>query len=433
MRRLLVRLFIFVVLLSLPMILTIDMFLAWPFDFPEVFERFAKGGCALVAEDLAGTAPSQRQDKIERYQAILGFPIKIHQHTPIPKDATIRLAAGRQVAHFYNEIGEDLFAVPMEKGEGWISFGPVIPAQHVGIVKRLCVYGTMTLVYVLIIWVLLWPIIKQHRALEQAALKIADSDWSSRIGEKKVPDMKPLARAFNLMAGKTERIIASQRMLLRSVSHELRTPLARLRFGIELFAQQNDPDERRDHIDNLNVDLEEMDTLIDELLSYARFEDQDGPQSEATLVLPDVLSSISTTELGVRPTEITVVQTDRLREMTRVVTLDEADFQRAQANLIRNALRYARSKVLLDAWFTGDVLHIAVDDDGTGIPDSLREKIFEPFVKLPLTGSKHGPKGTGLGLAIVKQAVERNRGQVQVSPSSLGGSRFETEWPIKGS
>ncbi len=430
MKRLLARLAIFVVLLSLPLVLIIDMFLAWPFDYPEVFERFAKGGCAMVADELAGTDPAQRQHKIDRYQAILGFPIEIHREIPIPRDAAVRLAAGRRVAHYYNEYDEDLFAVPLDGEGGWISFGPVIPAQHVGVVKRLIVYGTMALVYALIIWLLIWPIIRQHRAVEHAALKIADSDWSSRIVEKKVPDMKPLARAFNLMADKTERIIASQRMLIKSVSHELRTPLARLRFGIELFAEKNDPDERRDHMDNLTVDLEEMGTLIDELLSYTRFEDQDAPQSPATLEVPIVLSSISSAELGARPTDVTVDQTDRLRQMTRVVTLDEAAFQRAQANLIRNALTHARSEVLLDAWITGETLHVTVDDDGAGIPGSLKEKIFEPFVKLPPAGSKHCPKGTGLGLAIVKQAVERHGGQVRVSQSPLGGPRFETEWPI---
>ncbi len=429
MKRLLVRLVTFVILLSLPLVLIIEYYLAWPLDDPDAYERVVKGGFTIVADELARTEPAQRQSLIDRYQALFSFPIKIHREMPIPKSAAVRLAEGRRVAHYYKGYWEDYFAVPLKGTEDWVSFGPVLPAAHVGVVKRLIVYGPIAMVYALIIWLLLWPVIKQHRALEQAALRIADSDWTSRVGEKTVPDMKRLARAFNLMAGKTERIIASQRMLLKSVSHELRTPLARLRFGIELFAEKNDPDERRDHMDNLSVDMEEMETLIDELLSYTRFEDQDAPKSLATLTVPDVLFSISSAELGVRPADVTVVQTDRLRQMARVVTLDEAAFQRAQANLVRNALTHARSKVLLDAWFKGDVLHVTVDDDGPGILDTLREKIFEPFVKLPPTGSKHTPKGTGLGLAIVKQAVERHGGQVRVSSSPLGGSRFETEWP----
>ncbi|MCP4606407.1 MAG: hypothetical protein GY847_38850 [Proteobacteria bacterium] len=430
MKRLLIRLVAFVIILSLPLIWEIEFALQWPFNIRELFERVGSGGCSIVVKQLSEARGARRERLRKQYEDDFGFPITIYKDEPIPRSAAERMVDGRQIAHYWNENYEDYLAAPLEGRKEWVSFGPIFEARYVGYIKRFMVYGPILIIYALATWLLIWPIVRQHRRLEHAATKIAAYDWKSRVKTKYVPDMKPLARAFNQMANKTERVIASQRMLLKSVSHELRTPIARLRFGLELFMEKDDRDSRQKHIENLEIDVIEMDSLIDELLTYARFEDQNSPVSRTTLVVPDVLQLISNSELAVRKTRIALEQTERLSKMFEVVYLDAEAFKRAIANLIRNAINHAKSKVLLDAWIVDNTLNVTVDDDGAGISEEMREKVFEPFVKLS-DQSGGASKGTGLGLAIVKQAVEQHVGDISVSSSPLGGSRFETRWPLE--
>ncbi len=428
MKRLLIRLVLFIIVLSLPLIWEIEMALQWPIDIHELFEKVGDGGCSIVVEKISESHGARREALRKRYEDTFGFPITIHDQEPMPENAAQRIATGRRIAHYWNEEYEDFIAASLDGG-GWVSFGPILEVRYVGFLKRIIVYGPILLLYTLAAWLLIWPIVRQHRELALAAARIADYEWKSRVKERSVPDMRLLARAFNQMAEKTERVVASQRMLLKSVSHELRTPLARLRFGVELFSEKEDRGAREDHIRNLAIDLSEMDDLIDELLTYAKFERKDSPSSPTPLVVSDILQSISGSEQRVQKTHRHVELSDRLIGMSQSVNLDKDAFWRASANLVRNALNHAESIVLLDAWVADDGLHVTVDDDGAGIPTEMRDKVFEPFVKLD--DEKRGArKGSGLGLAIVKQAVERQGGEVKISSSSLGGARLEMVWPL---
>ncbi len=428
MKRLLIRLVLFIIVLSLPLIWEIEMALQWPIDIHGLFERVGYGGCSIVVDQMSKLEGERRENLRKRYEGIFGYPITIHDREPMPESAAQRIGEGRRIAHYWNEEYEDFLAASLE-GEAWVSFGPILEARYVGFLKRIIVYGPILLLYTLAAWLLIWPIVRQHRELALAASRIGGYNWKSRVKEKSVPDMRPLARAFNQMAEKTERVVASQRMLLKSVSHELRTPLARLRFGVELFSEKEDRGEREEHIRNLEIDLSEMDDLIDELLTYVKFERKDSPSSPTPLVVSDILQSISDSEQRVRTTHRHLELSDRLTGISQSVNLDADAFRRASANLVRNALNHAESRVLLDAWIADDVLHVTIDDDGVGIPEEMREKVFEPFVKLA-DENRGGHKGTGLGLAIVKQALEHQGGEVVVSSSSLGGARFEMVWPL---
>jgi two-component system, OmpR family, sensor kinase len=96
-------------------------------------------------------------------------------------------------------------------------------------------------------------------------------------------------------------------------------------------------------------------------------------------------------------------------------------------NLLYNATRYAKHEVGVTFTLVAGVNQLLVDDDGPGIPDQDRHRVFESFVQLDHTAGKK--TGFGLGLAIVKRAIEWHGGEVSVSRSPLGGARFCATWP----
>jgi signal transduction histidine kinase len=96
-------------------------------------------------------------------------------------------------------------------------------------------------------------------------------------------------------------------------------------------------------------------------------------------------------------------------------------------NLLYNAARYAQAEVHLEFTVRDGLNHLLVDDDGPGIPEQDRHRVFESFVQLAPTRGKK--TGFGLGLAIVKRAIEWHRGEVYVATSPLGGARISVVWP----
>lgn len=107
---------------------------------------------------------------------------------------------------------------------------------------------------------------------------------------------------------------------------------------------------------------------------------------------------------------------------------DPRHLGRAVSNLVQNADRYGNGLVQVNLERQGQNLLIHVDDDGPGIPETDRERIFEPFARLDASRNRKSG-GHGLGLAIVKRVVGSHKGQITVSSSPLGGSRFTLLWP----
>ena len=113
-----------------------------------------------------------------------------------------------------------------------------------------------------------------------------------------------------------------------------------------------------------------------------------------------------------------------------MVHADRRLLARALDNLLRNAQKYSEGHLAVSARADGGMLEVAVDDNGPGIPEQERERIFEPFYRIDR--SRHrGTGGFGLGLSIVKKAVELHGGSIVVGSSRLGGARFVLRIPLR--
>jgi signal transduction histidine kinase len=288
--------------------------------------------------------------------------------------------------------------------------------------------------YVIVALALLVPIAlwsRSHWKALQTLSRVADDfgagQLSARAHLKPADAVYPLAERINAMAGRIQGLLDSQRNLLHSVSHELRTPIARLEFALELLAGRAanaGPDAPLlvKRIAAMEGDLAELNELVNELLSMSKLDNAQAPQ-RALFELEPLLRECAD---GLHP------RPQRLRcdfgDMLGSVDGDRRLLARAIGNLLRNAQKYAAGEVVLAARRDGQHLEIAVEDDGPGIPEEERERIFEPFYRLDRSRDR-ATGGFGLGLSIAQKAIALHGGTLRVERAALGGARLVISMP----
>jgi len=283
--------------------------------------------------------------------------------------------------------------------------------------------------YVIVAIALLVPIAlwsRSHWRALQSVSRMADEFGAGKLSVRtrlrRSDTVYPLAERINHMAGRIEDLMESQRSLLHSVSHELRTPIARLEFGLELLdARANDPDLSR-RIAAMEGDLRELNSLVNELLDMSKLDSARSLQRRDVALdalLRDCCDSLppATAQLACE-----------LAPGLGTAALDPRLIGRAVGNLLRNAQKYAAGRIVLSARRVADGLEIAVDDDGPGIPEEERERVFDPFYRLDRSRDR-ATGGFGLGLSIARKAVVLHGGALRVDGSALGGARFVIALP----
>ncbi|MEZ1314709.1 ATP-binding protein [Pseudomonas fluorescens] len=236
-----------------------------------------------------------------------------------------------------------------------------------------------------------------------------------------------LAHVFDTMAGDIENLLNQQRDLLNAVSHELRTPLTRLDFGLALALSDDLPSASRERLQGLIAHIRELDELVLELLSYSRLQNPARLPERVEVALDEFIDSI----LGSIDEELEspqIVIDVMLHGQLERFILDPRLTARAVQNLLRNAMRYCEKRIQVSVQVCPKGCEIWVDDDGIGIPDDERERIFEPFYRLDRSRDR-ATGGFGLGLAISRRALEAQGGTLTVEPSPLGGARFRLWLP----
>ena len=293
-------------------------------------------------------------------------------------------------------------------------------------------------------------------ALQRGVERWGAGDLSARVQVDGRDEVAFLAERFNHAAERIETLMESHKSLLANASHELRSPLARIRMGLELMAptlaasRTSRPPEEANFprggpsensqplkqspavVEEIYRSINELDQLIDEILLASRL---DARQADAepfeTLDLTGLaaeecarVNAELQAELGIAATghSLTVQGSPRL-------------LRRLIRNLLENARRYSAGEISLKLEQTGSGARqravIRVDDRGPGVPADQRERIFEPFYRLP--GASEHKGGVGLGLALVKSITERHGGRVRCEARPGGGASFVVELPMTAS
>ncbi|MDO5050338.1 MAG: ATP-binding protein [Moraxella equi] len=278
------------------------------------------------------------------------------------------------------------------------------------------------------VYALIFPLERRLQLLQMGVNKVAEGKLDTMVQVAGYDDIARLSSTFNTMTRHIKRLIESQRELTRAVSHELRTPVARIRFAVDMLADDDYYESRQVQKQYIDDDIASLNELIDEILTYAKLEEGSPKMDWEMVCLKELLEQIEreTNALGKPiaiqikpPTQKVVAMADR-RYLHRVVQ-----------NLAGNALRYAKSTIIISAGVKKGMAFVTVEDDGHGIPEADREKVFIPFARLDDSRTR-ASGGYGLGLSIVSRIAFWFSGNMSVDESpSLHGARFTMEWPVK--
>ena len=301
--------------------------------------------------------------------------------------------------------------------------GPV-PNPWIASYSEAVVIGILGIIFAVAVFVWLRPLTKDLRALDRGVVDFGAGQLDTRVETSSRTPVRNLAETFNGMAERITGLIRAQKELTDAVSHELRTPISRLRFGLYKLEHSSDHDAWESAMHGIQQDIDELDQLVDELLTYSRLKDS-APALMCTQV--DVEPWLETLVDSVADIRPDVVVQHSSAPSVGVLSFDSRLLRRAVGNLLANAVRHAHERVEVSTRRESATARIVVDDDGIGIPEEQRERIFEPFFRLD--EQRPVQQGYGLGLAIVKRICEWHCGKVTASESPLGGARFVIEIP----
>jgi signal transduction histidine kinase len=384
---------------------------------------------AIMAQVIADSRMSQRElyASLERASARFHVPVTFidrgdadldeQQFAQLDRGEVLRLGGTFRPNIFVRINGTNAF----------VRFGPLQVAPPLSGGRGVAILVVVLAALSLGIYWFLRPIRQRLAELGQTAAALGRGDLGARATVGPSDAIGALASTFNRMADEIERLIAAQEELLRMTSHELRTPIQRLHFAIESVRDAHDATARERGLCLIDRDLEELDQLIEELLTYVRLKDHRAPvrtSIELCTILEELIEVVS--ELK---GDITLTFRGPA-EGSFLVDVEARLLRRAVSNLLVNALRHARSRVDVTVGREGRMIRICVDDDGPGIPIADRERIFEPFQRLDDERTKSS-RGFGLGLAIVRRIAEIHGGSVAVLTSEWGGARLRLSIPQK--
>lgn len=243
-------------------------------------------------------------------------------------------------------------------------------------------------------------------------------DLAHRVLVQGKDEIAALAERFNQAAAAIERLLGRERQMLATASHELRSPLARIRLAVELMADEADPARRGELARKSSEDIAELDGLVEELLLATRTQ---AGVPRRPLVETDLLPLLSDEAAAVG------AQVDGC---ALTYPCEPAMIKRMVRNLLTNARLHGQgTPIHLQLRQDAQDVLIAVEDEGPGVPEDERDKIFLPFYRAP--GPRPpGDTGVGLGLSLVRQVARYHGGDVTYVARQPQGSRFEVRLPV---
>ncbi|TPG35292.1 sensor histidine kinase [Mycolicibacterium hodleri] len=268
---------------------------------------------------------------------------------------------------------------------------------------------------------------RSMRSVDAIRTRVADistSDLSERVPvPKNFDEISALAVTMNGMLGRIEAGHDAQRRFVGDASHELRSPVAAILSALDVAAAHPEFLNEELATSTLRPEAQRMEALVEDLLLLARADERGLTLGHRDVDLDDIAS----------------IEVDRLiRESTTTVDVDLAPtrvvgdpggLSRVLRNLLENAARHARSRVELRIRVAEGNAVLTVADDGPGIPEEDRLRVFDRFVRLDSDRSRSSG-GAGLGLAIVSEVVAAHRGNVTIGDRPGGGALMTVQLPL---
>ena len=396
-------------------------------------EQQIKGIGVLLLDDLSYYRTlAEKQQRLQQIQKFFPFKLTLQSVNKLQLDTDQKARLYRKdiVIMFRDNTSVENSSIrvlaPTELQDTVVDLGPIplfnwFPLNLIISITLISMFLISLGVYALI-----FPLERKLQLIQSGITKVREGKLNTKVKVVGEDEIAHLAATFNSMTEHIRRLIESQRELTRAVSHELRTPVARIRFAVDMLADTDDYDDRMSQRDYIDQDIESLNGLIDEILTYAKLEEGSPKMDWEEVDLQELVSQIvrETNALG-KPVTVKVGKVQK----GVFAQADRRYLHRVLQNLAGNATRYAESTIIISAGLEKNEAFISVEDDGQGIPEKDREKVFIPFARLDDSRTR-ASGGYGLGLSIVSRIAFWFNGRMSVDESpTLGGARFIMTWP----
>lgn len=302
--------------------------------------------------------------------------------------------------------------------------------------------GTTVITIVLVVvgissWLLARSLTRPLRQLSTAARALGSGDVKARVGLKNRDELGDVSRAFDEMAERVTELLRAERELLANVSHELRTPLSRIRMALALVAEaEGDVAVAHEMLEEIGSDLDELEGLITDVLTAARFDFEDvaGPKGIPPLRrqfvdLGDLLDRSVARFRAAHPKRSLLAD---VPEQLPAVDADPVLLRRVFDNLLENAHKYTENpdeSIQLVARTGGKEVTVDVIDKGIGIAAEDLPRIFRPFYRVDKSRTR-ATGGLGLGLPLAKRIVDAHGGRIELTSALDEGTRARVILPL---
>ncbi|MEV8439747.1 ATP-binding protein [Actinosynnema sp. NPDC051121] len=290
-------------------------------------------------------------------------------------------------------------------GTRWLAVAAVLVAGLVGIATWLAVRSSL-------------------RPVERMRVAAAELPRGQRLPVPAARDeLQALAEALNALLARRDEATERLRRFTGDAAHELRSPVTSVRAQAEVAVAHPDPDFSIEVLESVVEESERLSALVDALLILARADTGELPRAEPVDLVLQAQAAVD--RLG---------DTDLLVQLAApmsacLISAARTEVELVLDNLLRNAARYARTFIRISVLPAAREVRLLVDDDGHGIPEEHREKVFDRFYRVESDRGR-ATGGFGLGLALVAHLVRRRRGTIRAGESPEGGARLEVRWPL---
>ena len=250
----------------------------------------------------------------------------------------------------------------------------------------------------------------------------------SRIEESKIKELNQLSVSYNKMLERLQDAFEVQRQFTANAAHELRTPLSLMQVQLDLYHSTQHPGSDADTLQMIKMVTEQNDRLSKMVKTLLDMSELQTVGRDEQIIMDDLVDEVLE-DLEPLAQEKNIKLIGKCKDITMVGS--DILIYRLVYNLVENAIKYNHSggQVTVTAYRKEKHVYLSVEDTGNGIPEELRERVFEPFFRVDKSRSRE-LGGVGLGLALVREIVRVHDGSITVRSNPSGGTVFDVMLPL---
>ena len=376
----------------------------------------------LILNELGRYPRSKQFEQVRRLHQYFHFDINIYNKNQLNIDnqQMLRLNRGDVVVSFdKDQNNQDVLQVysRYKSTQQYLTIGPIATYNPTPTWLMAALLVLALSVTGFIIYLLVKSLERRMKSISNVVVNFGPHTLHSRVQESGQDAIGELANGINVMASRIENLLQDQKDITQAISHELRTPISRMKFRVEILKDNSDTKTLL-KLEKLNADINELDLLVEELLVFQSLDSSEAPELQALDMVALIHNMISEIYEPFQNIELIL----SLPKPAVMLRADANQLRRMLQNLLINAFKHAHSRVKVTLETSPITLQIS--DDGEGIPQDQRQRIFSPFVRLDSSRNRQ-TGGFGLGLAIIQRIARLHHASIEVTDSPLGGANFK--------